>query len=64
MSRRTFLKSLTALVGGFTLPSSVRAKPNSGTSKILQHSPVAGFQHHQSEALWPYHTVRPELVEG
>ena len=61
MSRRTFLKSLTALVGGFTLPSSVRAKPNSGTSKILQHSPVAGFQYHHGEALWPQFAVGQSL---
>lgn len=52
MSRRAFLKSLTALFGGFVLPAIVHAKSNSGASKILQYSPVAGFQYHHGEALW------------
>jgi len=53
MSRRAFLKSLTALVGGITLPALAHTKPKLGTPKTLQRSPVAGFQYHQGEALWP-----------
>ena len=53
MSRRAFLKSFTALVGGFALPAIAHAKSSLSTSKTLQRSHVAGFQYHQGEALWP-----------
>lgn len=53
MSRRAFLKSLTALVGGFALPAIAHAKVTSSPQKILQHSPLAGFQYHHGERLWP-----------
>lgn len=52
MSRRAFLKSLTALVGGFALPVAAHASIRSGAWKTLQTSPLAGFQHHNGEALW------------
>jgi len=61
MSRRAFLKSLTALVGGFALPAIAHAKPILSTSKTLQRSPVAGFQHHQGEVLWPQLSVGQPL---
>lgn len=60
MSRRAFLKSLTALVGGFALPVVVRAA-TPPVGKILQHSPLAGFQYHQGEALWPQLAVGQPL---
>ena len=53
MSRRAFLKSLTALLGGFALPAEVFAEAGDATWKTLQTSPVAGFQYHQGEMLWP-----------
>lgn len=53
MSRRAFLKSLTALVGGLALPAVARAAMTSDGVKTLQHSPLAGFQYHHGEALWP-----------
>ncbi len=53
MSRRIFLKSLTALLGGFSLPAIASTKPDSGEWKTLQISPVAGFQYYQGETLWP-----------
>lgn len=53
MSRRAFLKSFTALVGGFALPALAHAKPTIAARKILQHSQLAGFQYHQGEVLWP-----------
>lgn len=61
MSRRAFLKSITALIGSFALPALARAVPNPGASKTLQRSPVAGFQYHQGESLWPQLTVGQTL---
>lgn len=43
MSRRAFLKSLTALVGGLTLPVAAHASIHGGAWKALQISPLAGF---------------------
>lgn len=53
MSRRIFLKSITALIGGFSLPAMTHAKPDRMKWKTLQISPVAGFQYYQGELLWP-----------
>ncbi len=53
MSRRAFLKSLTALVGGFALPVAAHASTSSRAWKTLQTSPIAGFQYHNGETLWP-----------
>ncbi|OGS92461.1 MAG: HIRAN protein [Gallionellales bacterium GWA2_60_18] len=61
MSRRAFLKSLTALVGGFALPAVARATPSLGASKTLQISPVAGFQYHHGETLWPQLSIGQPL---
>lgn len=61
MSRRAFLKSLTALIGGFALPAIAHAKPNLGISKTLQTAPLAGFQYHHGEALWPQLAVGQSL---
>lgn len=52
MSRRVFLRSFTALLGGFALPALPQAKPSGKQWKTLQISPVAGFQYHQGETLW------------
>lgn len=60
MLRRAFLKSLTALAGGIAAPAAARA--NSATSKTLQISPVAGFQYHNGEALWPQLAVGQMLT--
>lgn len=53
MSRRIFLKSLTALLGGFSLPAIAYTKPDPVRWKTLQILPVAGFQYYQGELLWP-----------
>lgn len=53
MSRRAFLKSMTALIGGLALPAVARATTSRTNAKPLQHSPLAGFQYHHGEALWP-----------
>lgn len=61
VSRRAFLKSLTALVGGFTLPAIAHAKLAPTPQKVLQHSPVAGFQYHLGERLWSQLAVGQSL---
>jgi len=53
MSRRVFLQSFTALLGGFALPALTQAKLAAKQWKPLQISPVAGFQYHRGETLWP-----------
>jgi len=64
MSRRTFLKSITAFLGGMALPAILQAKPGSQHKpsetnwKTLQTFPVAGFQYHHGE------TLRPQLATG
>jgi len=52
MSRRAFLKSLTALMGGLALPAVAQAEVDRKAWKNLQTSPVAGFQYHRGETLW------------
>ncbi len=52
MSRRAFLQSLTALLGGLTLPAAAHANIRSASWKTLQTSPLAGFQYHHGENLW------------
>lgn len=58
MLRRTFLQTFTTLLRGIALPEIPQAKWISSSWKILQISPVAGFQYYQGEALWP------QLQEG
>jgi hypothetical protein len=53
MSRRVFLKSITALLGGFSLPVIAHTRLDPVRWKTLQISPVAGFQYYQGETLWP-----------
>ena len=53
MSRRVFLQSFTALLGGFALPALPQPKLETNRWKTLQISPVAGFQYHRGETLWP-----------
>ena len=62
MSRRAFLKSLTALVGGFALPAIAHASIRGETWKTLQTSPLAGFQYHNGETLWPQLATGQQLT--
>lgn len=55
MSRRHFFKSLMLLSVSFSLPAGANQLQK---SKLLQISPIAGFQYHQGEAIWA------ELYEG
>jgi hypothetical protein len=59
MLRRAFLKSLTTLVGGIAMPAVAHASRE--TWKTLQTSPIAGFQYHQGETLWPQLAVGQPL---
>lgn len=61
MSRRTFLKSLTALIGGLALPAVACAATSRANTKTLQYSPLAGFQYHFGETLWPQLAVGQPL---
>jgi hypothetical protein len=57
MSRRAFLQSLTALLGGLALPAMTQTKPDLQLKpaakqwKTLQTSPIAGFQYYHGETL-------------
>lgn len=59
MSRRSFLKKITAMIGGLTLPAVARAGLT--PCKTLQNSPIAGFQYHQGQTLWPQLAVGQPL---
>lgn len=51
MDRRSFIERVAALIGvGLAAPT---ARAASDTPIELQRSPVAGFQYHRGEAVWP-----------
>lgn len=58
MTRRDFLKRLTRLFGLIALPAAAAAP---APRRLIQHCPLAGFQHHDGEELWPYLTVGDSL---
>ena len=59
MSRRLFLERIAALAGFSVAAPLVQA---SAAKRIeLQRSPVAGFQYHQGETVWPLLTVGASL---
>ena len=68
MSRRAFLKSLTTLLAGMTLPAILQAKTGSQYRqsetewKTLQTFPVAGFQYYHGESLWPQLAANQRLI--
>lgn len=49
MSRRLFFKSLMLLGVSFSLPAGANQLQK---SRLLQLSPIAGFQYHQGEEIW------------
>ncbi len=51
MNRRFFLERITALIGIGTVAPAVRAADKQPIE--LQRSPVAGFQYHCGESIWP-----------
>jgi hypothetical protein len=61
MLRRVFLKSLALLAGGLVVNVPARASAARGGWIILQVSPLAGFQYHAGEQLWPLLAVGQSL---
>ena len=59
MTRRDFLSTLTKLFGLIALPLAAQAAPTQ--RRLIQQCPLAGFQHHDGAALWPYLTVGDSL---
>ena len=54
MRSSSFLRSLVELIGIAALPSPARAVATAvPRATVLQHSPVAGFQYHDGETVWP-----------
>lgn len=60
MSRRLFLERIAALIGiSVAVPNAFAAT----SRKVeLQRSPVAGFQYHQGESVWPLLMVGASLT--
>lgn len=55
MKRRSLLKALTGLGMASLLPASRAQGARPRTRRVLiQKSPLARFQYHQGERLWPY----------
>jgi hypothetical protein len=62
MLRRGFLRALAELAGLSVLPAPARAVAQPVRRAIvLQHSPLAGFQYHDGEMVWPWLRVGDEL---
>lgn len=51
MERRNFLRMIAEVAGLLALPAPALAR--APRSVLLQVSPVAGFQYHEGERLWP-----------
>lgn len=58
MTRREFFKTLARLLGLIALPKAAQAAPH---RHLIQQCPLAGFQYHDGEELWPYLTVGDSL---
>jgi hypothetical protein len=52
MLRRDFIKNLASLIGLAALSAAARAKQPATRRLLIQQCPLAGFQHHEGEALW------------
>jgi hypothetical protein len=52
MIRRDFIRNIANLIGLAALPVTVAAKEPADRRFLIQQCPLAGFQHHQGEALW------------
>jgi len=63
MDRRSFLKGMlgtSAVIGAVAAPASVLAAA-SRPRLLIQQSPLAGFQYHEGESLWPLLSVGAPL---
>lgn len=55
MFRRDFIKAIGSALVGLSVPAmahSVESAIKTAQGKLLQTSPIAGFQYHQGEAIW------------
>jgi len=59
MNRRSFFERTSALIG--IVVGAPVAQASTASPVELQRSPVAGFQYHRGEALWPLLTVGASL---
>jgi len=59
MTRRDFIDTLATLFGLIALPLAAQAEP--APRRLIQQCPLAGFQHHDGDALWNYLTVGDNL---
>jgi len=61
MLRRVFLKSLAMLASGLAVNPPASASSRREAWALLQISPLAGFQYHAGETLWPLLAVGQPL---
>lgn len=59
MQRRTFFSRLFGSLGAAVVTQSIGAADR---SVLIQESPIAGFQFHRGDAIWPSLVVGQELV--
>ena len=59
MKRRTFFQRLFGGLGAAVTSPAIGAE---GRSVLIQESPIAGFQFHQGDAIWPSLAVGEELA--
>ena len=59
MKRRAFFRRI---LGSFGVVATVPSVAGAGRSVLIQESPIAGFQFHGGEAIWPSLTVGKELT--
>jgi hypothetical protein len=59
MKRRTFIQRLFGSVGAAATGSAIAMETR---SVLIQESPIAGFQFHQGDAIWPSLAVGENLV--
>jgi hypothetical protein len=61
MDRRSFLQLLASAATAVAVPATPRA-PAPARRVLLQQSPLAGFQYHHGESLWPLLRAGAALV--
>ena len=59
MQRRHFIGLISSLLPGLAIGARSKAEP---TTISIQESPIAGFQYHQGEALWPQLAIGQPLT--
>ena len=59
MQRRHFIGLISSLLPGLAIGARSKAEP---TTISIQESPIAGFQYHHGEALWPQLAIGQPLT--